>query len=166
MNTATAAQTAGVAAATIRIWCRRNVISAVKRVGQWVIDAASLAYRITLGARKERTMQITAETMVAIGGSHWQRGDKDRVYLNDWAQFIGLEVERYKSGNIWNATLNGETISNGEAGRLLGAVHKVFFDNTDDQLHIEWGHSNPRSMDRDEIAAKIFGGIREAIAAL
>lgn len=56
MDTATAARTAGVTTATIRTWCRRRAVQAVKRAGRWVIDAASLAYRITLG-RKPVTIQ-------------------------------------------------------------------------------------------------------------
>jgi hypothetical protein len=166
MDTATAAQTAGVTVATIRAWCRRNVIAAVKTAGRWIIDTASLAYRVTLGGRKEKRVEITTETVVAIGGSRWQRGDKDRVYINDWALFIGLEVDRYKSGNISSASLDGETISNSEAYRLLTAVYKVYFDAADSKLHIQWGDSSPRSMDRDDLAKAIFGGIRAAIAAL
>ncbi|MFE3144288.1 hypothetical protein [Streptomyces scopuliridis] len=46
--TAAAAQ-AGVTVATIRTWCRRNVVAAVKTAG-WVIDTTSLAARITIGA--------------------------------------------------------------------------------------------------------------------
>lgn len=51
MNTTTAATKANVTAATIRTWCRRNVIAATKQAGRWVIDAASLARRIEIGAR-------------------------------------------------------------------------------------------------------------------
>lgn len=166
MDTATAAQTAGVTVATIRAWCRHNVIAAVKTGGRWIIDTASLAYRIALGGRKEKRVEVTAENMVAIGGSRWQRGDKDRVYVNDWQQYIGLEVDRYNSGNISSASLDGETISNSEAYRLLTAVYKVYFDSADGKLHIQWGTSSPRSMDRDDLAEAIFGGIRKAIAAL
>lgn len=61
MDTIAAAQTAGVTAATIRVWCRRNVIAAVKRAGRWVIDAASLAHRITIG-RKDTPMEIAPLT--------------------------------------------------------------------------------------------------------
>lgn len=49
MNAAAAAQIAGVTVATIRTWCRRNVIAAEKRGGRWIIDADSLAHRLTLG---------------------------------------------------------------------------------------------------------------------
>lgn len=52
MDTTTAAIQAGVTAATIRTWCRRNVIAAVKHAGRWIIDATSLAHRIQIGARR------------------------------------------------------------------------------------------------------------------
>lgn len=165
MDTATAAKQAKVTVATIRTWCRRNVIGAVKLAGRWIIDTASLEKRIAMTVKKV-AVRFTIETMTAIGGNRWQRGDKDRVYLNDWARFIGLEIDHYKSGNISYATLNGEKISNSEAYRLGGAVYKVYFDNTDGKVHIQWGHSEPRSMDRDDIAQAIFSGIRAEIAAL
>lgn len=165
MDTATAAQTAGVTTTTIRAWCRRNVIAATKTAGRWIIDAASLAYRVTLG-RKEQRVEITTDTMMAIGGSRWQKAGKDRIYVNDWQQYIGLEVDSYKSGNISHATLGGEKISNSEAYRLLTAVHKVYFDTADSKIYIQWGDSSPRSMDRDDLKQAIVGGIRDAIAAL
>lgn len=51
MNTAAAAQQAGVTVATIRTWCRRGVIAAAKTAGRWVIATASLLRRIEIGAR-------------------------------------------------------------------------------------------------------------------
>jgi len=57
MNTFTAAQQAGVTTATIRMWCRRGVVAAAKVAGRWVIEAASLAYRLTL---RKRTMDPIA----------------------------------------------------------------------------------------------------------
>lgn len=53
--TATAAATqAHVTVATIRTWCRRGVVAAVKAAGRWVIDTASLAHRIAIGAMRVR----------------------------------------------------------------------------------------------------------------
>ncbi|KAF0649221.1 MULTISPECIES: helix-turn-helix domain-containing protein [Streptomyces] len=52
MNTTAAAAQARVTVATIRTWCRRGVIAAVKAAGRWIIDAASLARRIEIGARR------------------------------------------------------------------------------------------------------------------
>jgi hypothetical protein len=166
MDTTTAAQQAKVTVATIRTWCRIGAVAAAKKAGRWVIEAASLAYRVSLTKPAKKAVRFTVETMTAIGGNRWQRGDKDRVYLNDWASLIGLEVSRYNTGNISSAALNGEKISNSEAGRLLGSVDKVYFDNTDGKAHIQWGYGTPRTFGRDDLAQAIFGGIRAAIAAL
>ncbi|MFM9373220.1 hypothetical protein [Streptomyces sp. Da 82-17] len=54
MNTTAAALEAHVTADTIRTWCRRGVIAAIKQAGRWIIDSASLARRITIGQRKAR----------------------------------------------------------------------------------------------------------------
>lgn len=54
MNTTAAAIQAHVTVATIRTWCRRNVVAAVKQAGRWIIDAASLAHRIAIGAMRAR----------------------------------------------------------------------------------------------------------------
>ncbi|MFF5265139.1 hypothetical protein ACFY4C_40175 [Actinomadura viridis] len=54
---------------------------------------------------KKVTARYTVETMTAIGGDRWQRGDKDRIYTNDWERFIDLEITRYNTGNIRSAYL-------------------------------------------------------------
>lgn len=61
VNTITAATQANVTAATIRAWCRHNVIAATKVVGRWVIDATSLAHRIALGARRARKQERVSQ---------------------------------------------------------------------------------------------------------
>src|SRR4051794_10780483 len=109
MNTTAAATEAHVTVATIRTWCRRGVVAAVKQAGRWIIDTASLAHRITIGQLKTRKpaakpIVFSTDTMVAIGGNRWQRGDKDRVYLNNWAQLAGIETSHYNTGNISSAS--------------------------------------------------------------
>lgn len=52
MNTTAAATQANVTIGTIRTWCRKGVVAAVKAAGRWVVDAASLARRIEIGARR------------------------------------------------------------------------------------------------------------------
>ena len=42
----------------------------------------------------------------------------DRLYINP--EYLGLELTRYKSGNISSAKFNGETISSSEARRIEG----------------------------------------------
>jgi len=65
VTTATAAAQAGVTVATIRTWCRRNVIAAIKQAGRWIIDAASLAHRITLGATRARKQATVPDLSAA-----------------------------------------------------------------------------------------------------
>ena len=161
-----AAAKAGVSPSTIRHWCRIGAVAATKIGRRWHIDPTSLDYRISLTRPQEKKMELTVETLVAIGGNRWTKGNYDRVYFNDWPELIGLEIDRYKTGNIWAASLNGETISNSEARRLLGAVDKVYFDAADGQIHVKWGWGTPRSMTRDELYQAIVDGIHAAVASL
>ncbi|MGW0583878.1 hypothetical protein ACWD25_50050 [Streptomyces sp. NPDC002920] len=66
MNTTAAAIQANVTTATIRTWCRRGAIAAIKQAGRWIIDTASLAHRIAIGvmrARKQTAMDLSAATI-------------------------------------------------------------------------------------------------------
>lgn len=105
------------------------------------------------------TTTFTAEQIQAIGGSPWHKDDGTlRVYLNDWVQFIGLEVSRYKSGNISSATLNGQPISNGKAARLLAA--KVYWEGG--TIHITRG--SVAEDYRDELLAGIANAVARVTA--
>lgn len=76
MNTTTAAATAGVTIPTIRTWCRTGVIAAVKQAGRWIINAASLAHRITIGAMKRTTRKEQPVTLDLNATYTWtQAGD-------------------------------------------------------------------------------------------
>lgn len=170
MNTTTAATTAGVTVPTVCLWARTGVIAAVKQAGRWVIDETSLRYRLALAALKTRRttpkpIAYTVETMTAIGGNRWICGDKDRVYLNNWAEFAGLQASRYGTGNIAGARYQGEALSNRQAGLIAGALGKVWFDATIGKIQATWGYSNPR-MGREQVWADVVTGIRTAIAAL
>lgn len=63
MNTSAAAAEAQVTIATIRTWCRLGVIAAVKQAGRWIIDTASLAHRITIGAMKRRQKEAAVPAL-------------------------------------------------------------------------------------------------------
>lgn len=54
-----AAQQAGVTTPTIRTWCRKGAVAAVKTNGAWAIDEASLRHRIALG-RNTAAKQLAA----------------------------------------------------------------------------------------------------------
>ncbi|WP_327169535.1 MerR family transcriptional regulator [Streptomyces subrutilus] len=174
MNTTTAAAEARVTVATIRHWARRGVVAATKTAGRWVIDTASLARRIAIGARKTPKPQLSIETMIAIGGRRWQKNGMDRVYLNNWTDFAGINISRYNTGNISSASIDGYgSIANGRADRLLDAVTKVWFDATDGQLYCT--HRDAREYEirllngtREyiDLVARTFAGVKAAIAAL
>ncbi len=111
------------------------------------------------------TTTYTAEQIIAIGGSDWQRNGTHRVYLNQTNSMLGLDVDTYKSGNISSATLHGETISNAEAGRLGSALDKVYLDATTGTLHVQWGwHAN--RYDKADLMKQVTGWIAARVAEL
>jgi hypothetical protein len=75
-------------------------------------------------------MTINIETLKKIG-SEWQKDQYHRIYFNDLPSLFGLKIERYNSGSIMNAWLDGRDISNGAARgiieRLTGSA-KLWFD--------------------------------------
>lgn len=172
MNTQTAATKAHVTVATIRTWCRRNVIAAVKTARGWVIDETSLNHRINLGRKTPKP--LTADDIIAIGGSRWTKAGHDRVYINDIAEYLGLDVSYYNSGNICGATLDGAGIANGRAGGILGCIDKVYFDTADNKLHATY-YGDARNYEvrflggertTVDFVDRVFSGIRAAVAAL
>ncbi|MGW0948497.1 hypothetical protein ACWD4O_38905 [Streptomyces sp. NPDC002623] len=66
MNTTAAAIQANVTADTIRTWCRRGAVAALKQAGRWIIDTASLAHRIAIGQRRIRKAAVTSHEPVEI----------------------------------------------------------------------------------------------------
>ncbi|MGW9371218.1 hypothetical protein ACWGVR_14545 [Streptomyces xanthophaeus] len=170
MNTTTAATEARVTVATIRTWCRIGAVAATKNSGKWVIDTASLARRIAIGARrlarKAKQIVITAETLVAIGGNRWQRNGMDRVYFNNPAQLAGLETSHYKSGNISGATWQGQPTSNSQAYKLASSIDKLWYDTADGKFHCRFGFGESHEASPSEVFHAAIAGIRSAVAAL
>ncbi|MFI9331982.1 hypothetical protein ACIGZJ_31125 [Kitasatospora sp. NPDC052868] len=160
ITTTNAAARAGVTVATIRTWCRTGAVAAVKQAGRWIIDTASLAYRIKLPTllrpTRAKAVTLTADLMTALGGRRWQKNGMDRVYLSDWAPFAGLDVAYYGSGNASGATLGGRGIANGRVAKLLGSISKVWLDVTDGRLHI-------RHYDADQVEVRYLDGERNHV---
>ena len=176
MNTTAAATEANVTVATIRTWCRIGAVAAVKRAGRWIIDTASLAARIAIGKMKRpaKPVALTVDDIVAIGGRRWQKNGMDRVYINDWAAFAGLETSHYKTGNVCGASFKGRGIANGRVAGIVSAIDKVWFDAADGQLHARY-HDGARSYEirfydgvrqTFDLVAATFTGIKAAVAAL
>ena len=68
---------------------------------------------------------MSADPIATNAWTHPRTGQV-RHYVADIADAIGLDIARYKSGNIRGARVGGEGISNAEAGRILAA--RIWFD--------------------------------------
>jgi hypothetical protein len=110
----------------------------------------------------DTTVTYTEEQMKAIGGKRWTTGDHLRVYLNDWADMIDLDVNHYKTGNVQSATLAGDRISNTKASTLLQA--KVWWE--DGRIHTNLRRvANQASLDADALMDTLMAAIAERVAA-
>lgn len=85
------------------------------------VKAAAKAGRVEAGWQVEKLEEM--------GASRWVKYGKDRLYLSDCGEKImGLSIERYRSGNVSYAELDGEKISNAEAIRYLDAFSSAYID--------------------------------------
>jgi len=64
------------------------------------------------------------------GFKRWTKGTMDRLYIN--AETLGLEVDRYKTGNVSSAYYRGERISNTRGSAML--YTKTYIDITTGKL--------------------------------
>ena len=171
VTTTTAAELAGVTVDTIRHWARYGAIKAEKKAGRWVIDRVSLLRRIALGIRhtrkeRKRTVQLTVENLVAVGGREWKRGDKHCVYFNNIADYLPIEIEHYKSGRISWAAWEGEEISNSQAYLILQSVDRVYYDVATGEFRGCYGLRESRIASKQEVWKRLVAGIKQAVAAL
>lgn len=166
LTTREAATLARVTIDTIRHWARYGAIRATKKAGRWHIDRASLLRRIELDTRprKERTVELTVENLVAVGGREWKRGDKHRVYFNNLIDFLPLEVEHYKSGRISWAAWEGEEISNRQALLILESVENVYYDVNEEKFVGRYGVRESRIVPQEEVWKRVVDGIKQAVA--
>jgi hypothetical protein len=80
---------------------------------------------------KAMTKEEKIAKLEKLGFRRWTKAGYDRLYVG--AEKLGLEVERYKSGNVCWAAWKGEQISNSKAGRML--ADKTYIDVTTWTLH-------------------------------
>jgi hypothetical protein len=76
--------------------------------------------------------QTIIKTLTENGGKLWEKGTMRRVYFNP-ETVMKMDVNHYNSGNVSSASINGEGISNSEAGRALEC--KFWYDLADGQFH-------------------------------
>ena len=80
--------------------------------------------------------EMIIEKLLQAGATRWTKYGKDRIYLNNFLkENSGLEIERYNTGNISSAKLNGEKISNSMAGILLNCMEKAYYDIQKDSFY-------------------------------
>jgi len=104
---------------------------------------------------KEKTEEYMLEE---LGGRLWERVGGNgrtyrRVYLNEpeWWDVVDASVTYYKTGNISNAWLNGEKISNCRARREL--MGSIYFDGK--QFHFTGGDASAANEVIDHIREKV-----------
>jgi len=90
-------------------------------------------------------------------GNEWHKGNYHRVYFNNLSELYGIKTNRYNSGNISSATLDGEKISNSAAKRILGrlACVKIWFDLTDNEFHCKDRYGELHDGDFEKIIHEI-----------
>lgn len=74
------------------------------------------------------------QELIAKGAKRWTKGNNDRLYVD--AYKLGLETSRYKTGNICSAQWQGETISNSQANKLIGA--SIYYNLKTDKVSIAY----------------------------
>lgn len=70
-------------------------------------------------------IQKIQELLKDTSNNLWEKYNKKRLYL-DFAKIVNLEVDRYNTGNISSAYLEGEKISNSKAYKYIQG--KAFID--------------------------------------
>ena len=79
----------------------------------------------------------------------WEKYNKRRLYL-DFAKIVNLEVDRYNTGNISSAFLEGEKISNSKAYKYLQG--KAYIDLNTNALECQYMHSDIKELLQDALS--------------
>lgn len=115
------------------------------------------AYQVA-STRCTEAFATTTYTGPAPQFSEWRHPGtgETRHYINNPAELIGLEANRYGTGNISSAILNGHHVSNTKAHELFNYLsNSKFWLTTDGKLHTRPTYGTPRAMHPDEITDAI-----------
>ena len=90
-------------------------------------------------------------------GSLWENYGKRRVYFNDLEDRVFTALERYNTGNVSYAELDGEKISNSRAKKIMGdlAWGKFWYDLDDGEFHAKGIHEDHVGRIAESIEAEI-----------
>lgn len=105
--------------------------------------------------------------MTTIGNAwkHPKTGEiRYYIDIDDAAEYGGLTIDRYNSGNIWHADYKGEKISNSKAYKMLGPIYKVYYTIENGTPAVTIQISQYAHNDYPEFCEDIRAGIEKALA--
>jgi hypothetical protein len=111
--------------------------TAEKESGYKAVEFIAEALRMAWKEAKEETEMTEDEKIAALeakGFKRWTKYGKDRLYI-DTKTLLNIEVIRRNTGSIKEATMDGEEISHGQAGRFMTA--KAYIDLSDWSENVE-----------------------------
>lgn len=84
------------------------------------------------------TRPAITDEQAALIGRRWESSNGTvRYYINDWAELLGFQIDRYKTGNLYSVrTPDGDHMSNNKASQLL--CGKVFIQDGKLYAQIDW----------------------------
>lgn len=100
------------------------------------------------------------QRLIATGVcAEWTRDSMHRLYVRDLPAAYGLEIDCYRTGNICDARVDGERVSNSEGRRILGrlSMAKIYYDYADSQ----WHGKNVNQRDFERIVARLLSSVEE-----
>ena len=70
------------------------------------------------------------DRLIEAGGKLWERHGKRRIYFNRLHEWYGLTYETYNTGNIRDAWVDGQRVSNNEGRGILYTLQygKLWYD--------------------------------------
>lgn len=133
--------------------CRPAEASEVKRDD--ISDVTGMAWAEAKASTMTDEEKIA--TLEAKGFKRWTKYGKDRLYINA-EKLLNLEIHYRKSGSISFSEMDGESISHGEAYRLIGS--KIWIDLQDNFSK----HISADEYEAEEIIAPALDRLVEGIA--
>lgn len=116
----------------------------VKKAGMTISEGLKRAWK-----EAKNMSENIVEKFIGMGADRWTKYGKDRLYFNtrEFLNNIGLCFEEYNSGNISNATLNGEKISNSKCRKLIGYFNNMWYNIIDGKLEYKKMYVSDEALD-------------------
>lgn len=84
---------------------------------------------LNYGGQSGYISQSNVDKLIDMGAQRWEKYGKDRLYIGQAGEkILNLDIERYKSGSISSATIDGQKISNSDAARYIMSFSEAYID--------------------------------------